>query len=554
MIPGLLASEVAAALREFIVAGFETETPPFAGEFQRLVEEQLDGEAFVKGPYLSIGLPFKKGRETRNWFAGFQTNYPPFLHQQQAWQRLASDKLAQNTLVATGTGSGKTECFLYPLLDHCQRAGGPGIKAPGIKAPGIKAIVIYPMNALATDQAKRFADIIHHQQALNGLRVGLFVGGNDESPFKTMMPDRVISCKETMRSEPPDILLTNYKMLDYLLMRPKDQALWEGNNSETLKYLVVDELHTFDGAQGTDLALLIRRLRARLNIPEDHLICAGTSATLGSQDNVEDLVKYAGEIFASPFSEASIIAEQRLAVEEFIGVLEYLHLNPELNPDLLMTASNKGLESFIDIAHQLFFLEPPEGLFGSKEGRIELGRKLRCHGQVQNILRQQQDTTLTLQDLAVVMQRSIKGGSPDQAAMVVQGLLALLAWARDENGQPLEQLRVQLWTRELRRIVARLAHSSDSETVMREGGDEASQPLLWFAVLVWSIFFLKVDGVFVGTGLSDGYCSSLGLVHRRHTSPSIWGSDYPSASQARNHRITCQFYRAPAATVGRSRA
>jgi DEAD/DEAH box helicase domain-containing protein len=75
-----------------------------------------------------------------------------------------------------------------------------------------------------------------------------------------MTASRVITHRDTMRSFPPDILLTNYKMLDYLLLRPKDRGLWRGNGSETLRYLVVDELHTFDGAQGADVACLIRRL------------------------------------------------------------------------------------------------------------------------------------------------------------------------------------------------------------------------------------------------------------------------------------------------------
>ena len=185
MIPSLLASEVSAALREFIVTGYETETAPFKGEFQRLVEEQQDGEAFIKGPYVSVGLPFLAGGSSTDFFKDFRTEFPPFAHQEQAWQRLSSDKQSSNTLVATGTGSGKTECFLYPILDHCQREAGPGIKA----------IVIYPMNALATDQAKRFAKEIYRQPALKGLRVGLFVGGDGQGT-KVMGPDQVIPTKK----------------------------------------------------------------------------------------------------------------------------------------------------------------------------------------------------------------------------------------------------------------------------------------------------------------------------------------------------------------------
>lgn len=131
-----------------MLTGYETQTPPFAGEFRRLVEEQQNGKAFLKGSYISVGLPFCKRPDTKRWFDGFETTYPPFAHQAEAWERLALNKNPQNTLVATGTGSGKTECFLYPLLDHCHRN----------RDKGIKAIVVYPMNALATDQAKRFRD------------------------------------------------------------------------------------------------------------------------------------------------------------------------------------------------------------------------------------------------------------------------------------------------------------------------------------------------------------------------------------------------------------
>src|SRR5690606_38446145 len=218
MIPGLLATEVAAALREFIVTGFETETEPFKGEFQRLVEDQQDGEAFIKGLYVSIGLPFLQGSAGPDVCTRFQTERPPFAQQELVWHRLASDRNPEHTIVATGTGSGKTECFLFPILDHCQRTA----------APGIKAIIIYPMNALATDQAKRFAEEIHRRPALKEVRVGLFVGG-DGAGTKVMGPDQVITDKETLRNNPPDVLLTNYKMLDYLLMRPKDQKLWAHN-------------------------------------------------------------------------------------------------------------------------------------------------------------------------------------------------------------------------------------------------------------------------------------------------------------------------------------
>ena len=238
--------------------------------------------------------------------------------------------------MATGTGSGKTECFLYPILEHAAQARRQG-------APGIKAIIIYPMNALADDQAKRIAELVHTTPAFAGLRAGLFVGSgktkykpgkagkNPEQDPIVMGPEHVITDKDVLRDNPPDILLTNYKMLDFLLIRPRDQLLWRFNGPDTLRYLVVDELHTFDGAQGTDLAMLIRRLRHRLKCDGQRLICIGTSATLGDASDTRSLREYAGQVFATEFDEASVIIERRQGFDAFIGnrVVEHLIADDE---------------------------------------------------------------------------------------------------------------------------------------------------------------------------------------------------------------------------------
>jgi len=111
-------------------------------------------------------------------------------------------------------------------------------------------------------------------------------------------------------------------MLDYLLIRPRDYVLWQGNGPETLRYLVVDELHTFDGAQAADLACLIRRIKERLKTPSGHLVCVGTSATLGTGDaeaRPDDLLKFAQQVFAEPFNEGAVVGESLMGVEEFLS-------------------------------------------------------------------------------------------------------------------------------------------------------------------------------------------------------------------------------------------
>lgn len=119
MLPSLLAKDIQTGLKQFLVAAFEPADPFMHGLMRRFVEDEA---AWMKGPYVQVGLPFVAGSTGRDFFVGFQTEHPGYSHQERAWQRLSRQHQAANTLVATGTGSGKTECFLYPVLDHCARA------------------------------------------------------------------------------------------------------------------------------------------------------------------------------------------------------------------------------------------------------------------------------------------------------------------------------------------------------------------------------------------------------------------------------------------------
>ena len=135
----------------------------------------------------------------------------------------------------------------------------------------------------------------------------------------------VIENRDEIVSNPPDILLTNFKMLDYGLMRHNFHSLWSHNfdNPELLRFLVLDELHTYDGAQGTDVANLIRRLKLKLNTPKGHLCPVGTSATIGKgEDSVKLLTKYASDVFGEKFTPESVIIEHRLNSDQFFTVPE----------------------------------------------------------------------------------------------------------------------------------------------------------------------------------------------------------------------------------------
>ena len=455
MIPTVVADEVVHALRDFLITGFK----PSNSELASVIDDFLeDPENLTRGPYLSLALPFRKddGDEP---FPEVPLGFSPYVHQRTAMDRLASAS-GQSTVVATGTGSGKTECYLLPILDYCREQAGK---------PGIKAIIIYPMNALAMDQATRIARAIRSNPSLQDkTTAGLYVGGREETPRKTMTATQVITDRETLRQSPPDILLTNYKMLDYLMIRPGDQRLWRNNEAGTLRYLVVDELHTFDGAQGTDLACLIRRLRARLQVPSDGLVCVGTSATIGTGDDAP-VRDYVSRIFNQEFGPGSVVGETRQTTEEFLSgalITSYLlptdRLGETLDPRRHQTSA-----SYLHTAHEAFFNEPPGEDTESDDWKVALSDRLREHTAFRNLLQVLGGEPKPLPDVAARLRRTLPVESDEDATAVLNALCALISAARlrDDNGDLrfFLDVGVHLWVRELGRMVCSVSERSGSD-------------------------------------------------------------------------------------------
>ena len=465
MLPAVITREIEEGIKSFLRSTFPPATPAFEDTLETFLGEP--GRVF-KGPYYGLRLPFRPAPPGPLPFEGIAFPYAPYLHQAQAFGRLCNDP-PQSTLVATGTGSGKTDCFLYPILNAC---------AARIGEAGIKAIVIYPMNALATDQARRFAKAIHADEALKGkVTVGLYIGGEGDETV-AMTADNVITNKAHIREHPTDILLTNYKMLDYLLLRPDVQDLWRDNGSETLRFLVVDELHTFDGAQSTDLACLVRRLKARLRTPEKHLCCIGTSATLGSTGSVEPLLSYARTVFAEPFPEDSVIGETLLTLNEVVeGSFIRYHGVPDANASEMSPGEADGKsEAYLAAQYRLWFGKAAPEPFAGEAPRVALGDSLREHSLFRNLLLliERSGRKAVSEDWLVhELGRMISDFSDTVAARrLLDSFLSLCAYARYRDPitgtvSPLVRLHVHLWTRELSRLVAsveahpRMAFSDD---------------------------------------------------------------------------------------------
>lgn len=322
MLPLQQAYEVRAAVLEYIKATFKFKEKDVSDAFYRFIEDKDNG--LFKGPYISLKAPFVSAtkEECKDIPLEIAPTFAPYKHQLAAFRQLSTRNGHQPepTLLTTGTGSGKTECFLYPILDYCYRCNKYQHQV------GVKVIIMYPMNALASDQAKRLAETIWKDERLRGkVTAGLFVGeGTDAQDYpRDMGEDHIIENRNAILDCVPDILLTNFKMLDYGLMRQHFSNLWKGNiddDNKALRFIVLDELHTYDGAQGTDVANLIRRLKLKLNLAKGTLCPVGTSATIGSgADSKGRLCKYASEVFGETFLAKNIVGEERIPVEEYIN-------------------------------------------------------------------------------------------------------------------------------------------------------------------------------------------------------------------------------------------
>ncbi|GAA2641668.1 DEAD/DEAH box helicase [Streptomyces vastus] len=472
MRPTLAADQVRASLSQYLAT-----TYALADESTRRALEQFlgdPGDGIFRGPYLRIRTPFRSAvgdgwqKHLEWWPKGFR----PHRHQALAWERLSTlNGPAEPTLVTTGTGSGKTESFLVPLLDHCRRERAAG-------RDGVKAVLLYPMNALATDQAQRINDHLDNAKdtRLEGVRAGLYIGDTPSREFKDSVR-KVAVDREEIRATRPDILITNYKMLDLLLQRPEDQKLWQGSS---LAYIVLDEFHTYDGAQGTDVAMLLRRLGAVTGLARDGRplgpVCpVATSATLGeSGGETSTMLDVAEQVFGVPFPAEAVVGESRRSVDEFVGESDFS----------LPFPSPHEVAELGDPTRDSGAMERLVAAFTGQSGLSagELGAKLRRHRLTAAVLEILDGRPRTLPEVMEVLPRyAYHWGmavqqKPDVAAQALARYVALLSTARDPDDpkRPLLSIEMHHWVRSVSRVLrgitpARAEFRWDDERVAAGG-------------------------------------------------------------------------------------
>jgi len=316
-----------------------------------------------------------------------------YKHQEDAIRAVVEQ--TDNIVVATGTGSGKTECFLIPMIDHL-------LKHP---ERGVQALILYPMNALVNDQVKRLRQLLCRQgnnqelirfgfytsrtetdpeNAREALRAELTASDRQEllqlfteeqqqgrnfsrpedlvnAAVELVMRVQAISRQEIW-DNPPQILVTNYSMLEHMLIRPRERESIFAT-AHHFKLLVVDEAHSYSGSTGTEVSMLIKRFKSAVGMEEaGQMQGIATSATLGDRNdpNVDNQVTgFAGDLFSEPFHR--VIWGDRVSIDERLGspyalpeglaesdIYEYFH-------DLELPSLNASIEQWQE---QLSYLVP----------------------------------------------------------------------------------------------------------------------------------------------------------------------------------------------------
>ena len=280
---------------------------PRSTDIASKVQAAYDEGRFWPDPLIQINPNYRKGAfidelarqgnvepETAQIFQTGKQEEPPcpkpiqlYCHQTAALTMVAGDK---SFVVTTGTGSGKSLTFFIPIVNRIIR------EKKTDSSPRIRAIIVYPMNALANSQFEE---------------IGKFLDGSGRVSVKRYTGQESATERTTIKKNPPDILLTNYVMLDLILTRHlEDHEVVEA--AQNLEFLVLDELHTYRGRQGADVAMLVRRIRAQLNA--DNLLCIGTSATMSSVGSTADRQSAVAQV-ASKIFDADIPAQQVILEE-----------------------------------------------------------------------------------------------------------------------------------------------------------------------------------------------------------------------------------------------
>jgi hypothetical protein len=286
-------------------------TKPRAADIQDHLQERYAAEDFWPAPLIQLNPSFVSGGTVEDLVAegrlhpecarlfragktdtDFGVTLRLHKHQDEAI-RIA--QRGESYASTTGTGSGKSVSYFIPIADHVLRQ-----RAKGDRTPRVSAIVVYPMNALANSQREELTRFLKHgyPESREPVTFARYTGQENSAE------------RDRIATNPPDIILTNFMMLELMMTRQDEVDKAIVRAAQGLQFLVLDELHTYRGRQGADVALLVRRVRAAFN---PHLICVGTSATMATDGTPEErnavVAGVASKLFGAPVDPSNIITE-----------------------------------------------------------------------------------------------------------------------------------------------------------------------------------------------------------------------------------------------------
>ena len=332
------AEAIVASVERYLKSNFNPRRESVANDYVRAVAEGKNNRDIGGQLFREVRKDFAQGKSIAELVSegvvhkdlSKFTSFTLYAHQSQALELSVGG--TRNIIVATGTGSGKTESFLLPIVDSLLKE-----RDAGTLSDGIRAIVVYPMNALATDQLDRLRESLSDYPEIT---FGRFVGPTKDTRKQANQdrgtkgfPKNEKPSREEMVANPPHILITNYAMLERLLLLPQWDRLFTGD----LKWIVMDEVHSYDGSKAVEIAMLLRRLKNRTS-GRERIRCIAASATLGDPSSNIDSTRaatFASTLFGENFAPSDLIrptfVNQEIS-EDPIDVFDPKHL--ELIPGL----------------------------------------------------------------------------------------------------------------------------------------------------------------------------------------------------------------------------
>jgi superfamily II DNA or RNA helicase len=316
--PVAASQKISDKYKRYLKTIFQIADPIYARQFSEALEDE---HTFAAGPYLDVTDSFVKGQSVETLMnRGILSNQfsmlnMPFSRPLYAHQELAIEMAccSRSIVVSTGTGSGKTESFLIPIFQHLFFE-----QEMGTLSEGVRALIIYPMNALANDQIERLRHILADCPKIT---FGSYTGQTKKRYHDALAEYQALNnnaipksneliSREQLKATPPHILITNYAMLEYLMIRPDDGVFFNETYADKWKFVVLDEAHVYNGSTGIEVSMLLRRLKAKLQNNKIQYIL--TSATLGNDEDNVEVAEFASNLCNHPFEQDCVIRAKRM--------------------------------------------------------------------------------------------------------------------------------------------------------------------------------------------------------------------------------------------------